>query len=84
MAPVGPTSYPIDYRCRSGREATVTVDVPDLRDLARRLNGIQLCEYDRGFDRGIVTIACDTGPVTVALGGRVGAVVQPSGTRLDC
>lgn len=84
LAPEGPTSRTVAYRCTSGREETIAVDVPDVRDLARTLNRIQPCEYDRGFDRGTVTIDCDAGPVTVPLRGRDGSVLQPGEARLEC
>ena len=47
--PTGTTARTISYRCASGREGTLAVDVPDLDRLADRLDRIQPCEYDRGL-----------------------------------
>ena len=83
LAPEGSTSRSVAYRCASGREATLAVDVPDLRGLATTLNRIQPCEYDDGFESGTVTLACPSGPVVVRLRGSDGRVVQPRESEVD-
>jgi hypothetical protein len=80
--PGGPTARTIDYQCASGRQATLTVDVPDLRDLADTLDRIQPCEDDQGFESGTVTVPCDSGPRPVALRASGGSVVQPPESSL--
>ena len=82
LEPEGPTARTIDYRCASGRRATLTVDVPDLRDLADTLDRIQPCEDDQGFESGTLTITCDSGPRQVALRGSEGSLVQPPESSL--
>jgi hypothetical protein len=82
LGPDGPTARTIGYRCTSGRRATLIVDVPDLRDLADKLDRIQPCEDDQGFESGTVTITCDSGPRQVALRGSEGSVVQPPESSL--
>jgi hypothetical protein len=41
----------VSYRCTSGREGTIVVDVPDLGQLADQIDRIQPCEYDHGVAR---------------------------------
>ena len=82
VAPEGSTSYTVGYRCRSGREAAITVDVSQLRDLAATLNRIQPCEYDRGFDHGTVIIECPSGARVVPIRGNDGRAVPPSENEL--
>ena len=82
LAPEGSTARTISYRCMSGRQATIEVDVSDLQDLAETLNRIQPCEYDSGFDRGTVTVTCDSGPSVVQLRGDEGRAVQPPASSL--
>lgn len=80
--PTGTTARDISYRCGSGREATITVDVPDLADLARRLNRIQVCEYDDGIAAASLTIPCRERTKPVRLEASDGQAVQPSATAL--
>ena len=47
--PTGTTARTISYRCTSGREGTLVVDLPDLSRLADVLDRIQPCEYDHGI-----------------------------------
>ncbi len=82
IPPEGSTARTISYRCTSGRQATIEVDVPDLRDLAATLNKIQPCEYDRGFDRGTVTVGCPSATTEISLRGRDGQALQPSESSL--
>jgi len=51
MPPTGTSARTVSYRCSSGREATIVVDVPDLGQLADTINSIQPCEYDGGLMR---------------------------------
>ena len=55
------------------------MDVPDLADLADRLNGIQPCEYDDGMSRASLVVTCPAGPLVVRLTGEDGDLVQPPG-----
>lgn len=52
--PSGPGARLVSYRCTSGREGTIVVDVPDLDRLADQLDRIQPCEYDQGVARATV------------------------------
>ena len=81
-SPAGSTARLVTYRCRSGRDGTLAVDVPDLRDLAGRLNRIQPCEYDRGVARATVTVPCGSRSVLVHLAAADGRVSQPSDEEL--
>jgi hypothetical protein len=76
-APDGATAREVTYRCASGRQATLVVDVPDPADLAAVLNRIEPCEYDGGFRSGTVPLSCASGPIVVRLTGREGRMVQP-------
>jgi hypothetical protein len=51
MPPTGAGARLVSYRCTNGREGTIVVDVPDLSQLADRINRIQPCEYDGGLSR---------------------------------
>ena len=48
VPPTNPGARVVAYRCASGREGTIVVDVPDLARLAEQINRIQPCEYDDG------------------------------------
>ena len=76
------TARHVSYRCYSGREGTIAVDVPDLGDLADRLNGIQPCEYDQGVSRANLTVMCRSNALVVHLAAASGQVVQPSNDAL--
>ncbi len=78
MRPTGTSARDVSYRCNSGREGTITVDVPDLRRLADRLNRIQLCEYDHRLSRVTLTVMCRSSPLVVHVTGAGGHVAQPS------
>ena len=65
VRPTGPTARDVTYRCSSGREGTIAVDVPDLDRLADQLNEIQTCEYDQGLSRATLT---GSSPVTWCMG----------------
>lgn len=75
--PTGTTARDVTYRCSSGREGTIVVDVPDLDRLADRLNRIQPCEYDQGLSRATLTVMCRSNPLVVHLTGAGGHVEQP-------
>jgi hypothetical protein len=49
--PTGSGARLVSYRCTSGREGTIVVDVPDLGQLADQIDRIQPCEYDDGVAR---------------------------------
>ena len=68
----------VTYRCSSGREGTLVVDVPDLDRVADRLNRIQPCEYDNGLSGATLTLMCGSNPLMVHLAGEDGHVKQPS------
>jgi hypothetical protein len=80
--PNGTTAREVSYRCNSGREGTITVDVPDLDLMADRLNGTQPCEYDQGLSRATVTVTCHSSPLVVRLTGAGGQIEQPSNESL--
>jgi hypothetical protein len=58
------------------------VDVPDLRVLAERINGIQPCEYDHGVSHATLVVTCRSGPRAVRLTGTDGRLTQPSAEAL--
>ena len=82
VQPSGATARAVSYRCRSGREGTLVVDVPDLGILAARLDRVQPCEYDQGLSRATLTVTCRSGPLVVRLAARDGHPVQPSDAAL--
>jgi hypothetical protein len=82
MPPTRTAARNISYRCNSGRAGTIAVDVPDLGNLANRLNRIQPCEYDKGVSRATVTVMCRSDALDVHLVAASGQVVQPSNDAL--
>ena len=78
MPPTEITARHVSYRCNSGREGAIAIDIPDLGDLADRLNGIQPCEYDQGVSRATLTVMCRSNELVVHLAAANGQVVQPS------
>jgi hypothetical protein len=54
LPPDGATARSVTYRCNSGREGTLVIDLPDLDRLAERLDRIDPCEYDNGLSRATV------------------------------
>jgi hypothetical protein len=82
MPPTETTARNIYYRCNSGRAGTIAVDLPDLGNLAHRLNRIQPCEYDKGVSRAAVTVMCHSNALVVHLVAASGQVVQPSNDAL--
>ncbi len=82
IRPNGTTARDVSYRCNSGREGTIVVDVPALSHLADKLNRIQPCEYDRGVSRATVTVICRSDPLVVHLTGKDGLFAQPSSEAL--
>jgi hypothetical protein len=72
----------VAYRCSSGRDGTLTVDVPDLSDLAAQLNRIQPCEYDRGLSDATLVVPCRSIPLEVHLTVTDGRLLQPSDEAL--
>ena len=81
-SPCMTTARSISYRCNSGRAGTIAVDVPDLGELAHRLNQVQPCEYDKGVSRATVTVMCRANALVVHLVAASGQVVQPSNAAL--
>ena len=49
LPPDGSSAVTVSYRCVSGREGTLTLDLSDGRDLAETLDRVQPCEYDDGI-----------------------------------
>lgn len=82
LPPTATTARSISYRCNSGRAGTIAVDVPDLGELAHRLNQVQPCEYDKGVSRATVTVMCRANALVVHLVAASGQVVQPSNAAL--
>ena len=82
VPPAGTSARHISYRCGSGREGTLLVDVPDLGTLADRINRIQPCEYDKGLSRATLTVTCRSRPRVVPLTGTGGLVEQPTSEAL--
>lgn len=82
LRPTGTSARDVSYRCNSGREGTITVDVPDLGRLADRLNRMQPCDYDHGLSRATLTVMCRSSPLVVHLTGAGGHVAQPSKVAL--
>ena len=80
--PGGTTTREVTYRCNSGREGAIAVDVPDLNLMADRLNRIRPCEYDQGLSRATVTVVCHSSPLVVHLTGAGGQIEQPSDASL--
>jgi len=82
MPPTETTTRNISYRCNSGRAGTIAVDIPDLGNLAHRLNRIRPCEYDKGVSHATVTVMCRSNALVVHLVAASGHVVQPSNDAL--
>ena len=80
--PTGTTARDVTYRCESGREGSIVVDVPDLTGLADRLDRIQPCEYDQGVASATLTVTCHSSPLVVHLTAAGGRVEQPSNEAL--
>ena len=78
IRPTGPTERSVSYRCLSGREDTIAVDVPDVGHLADILDRIQPCEYDQGLSRATLIVTCQSGLVAVHMTGAGGRLRQPS------
>ncbi len=78
MRPTGTTARTVAYRCTSGREGTLTVDVPYLPDLAERINRIEPCEYDHGLSGATLVVPCRSGPLDVHLTVAHGRLVRRS------
>jgi hypothetical protein len=78
VPPTGTTARNVSYRCSSGREGTIVVDIPDLGRLADRLNRIRPCEYDQGVSQATLTVMCRASPLVVQLTVAGGNLQQPS------
>jgi hypothetical protein len=81
--PTGSAARTVAYRCRSGREGTLVLEVADLRNLADAVNGTMPCEYDDGVAVASFTVRCESGPVVVRLA-TVGGRVERSATDTPC
>lgn len=82
VRPSGTTARTVAYRCTSGRDGTLTVDLRDLRDLSERINRIEPCEYDHGVSHATLVVTCRSGPLVVRLTGTDGRLVRPSDEAL--
>lgn len=61
LPPRGSAAQDVSYRCVHGRQATISVSLPDPRKLAEVLNPINVCEYDGGLAEIAITVACEPG-----------------------
>jgi hypothetical protein len=82
LRPTGTAARDVSYRCTSGRDGTIVVEVPDLGDLTDRLDRMQPCEYDEGMARATLVVTCPSGPRVVHLTGTGGHLTQPSDEAL--
>jgi hypothetical protein len=82
VRPTGATARAVAYRCTSGRDGNLTVDVPDLADLAETVNRLQACEHDHGVSHATLVVTCRSGPLVIRLTGTDGRLAQPSDEAL--
>src|SRR4051812_31229720 len=85
IRPGGASADAVHYRCRSGRQGTITVNLPDPRSVAQVLNPIDVCEFDSGLADVVLRVRCSAGAPETEL--RITAVdgkLPSSTTRTIC